>query len=206
MKKIKILLPSIALAVVLMFSITIGVYAASSVSFKVTSTISFTSPDVAAVIKCYVGTDTTGTPAHTWDNNTSGGSTADWTLPANLFTAKDADGGYSDVTLSFVITNYTGISVYAYFANVIKDNSGNITSSTKVTSATIDGNLKENDLVVNPGLLTITFEDEKTLPVATDQTTTLTMTLSMKDVAKADTVTISNYGVYLSKWSTLSST
>ena len=46
MRKLKIFLPSIALIVVLAFSITIGVYAASSVSFSISSTVSFYSPDL----------------------------------------------------------------------------------------------------------------------------------------------------------------
>ncbi len=202
MKKIKVLLPSIALAVVLMFSITIGVYAATSVSFSVTSTISFSSPDISAIIKCYVGDVSDANLKHTWDNVTTNGKTEDWTLPADIFNSVDANGDYNPVTINFVIANHTGMPVYTYFAKTTKDNSGNITASDKVTTATIDGNLKDGDTVVNPGLLTIAFDDEKTLTETVGNSVTLSMTLTMKNVAKADTVTISGYDVYLSKFST----
>ena len=163
MKKIKVLLPSIALAVVLMFSITIGVYAATNVSFSVTSTISFSSPDISAIIKCYIGDVSEANLKHTWDNVATNGKTEDWTLPANIFTSVDANGDYNPVTINFVIANHTGIPVYTYFAKTTKDNSGNITASEKVTSATLDGNLRDGNTVVNPGLLTIAFDDEKAL-------------------------------------------
>lgn len=202
MKKIKVLLPSIALAVVLMFSITIGVYAATSVSFSVTSTISFSSPDIDAIIKCYIGDVSETNLKHTWDSVTTGGKTEDWTLPANIFTSVDANGDYNPVTINFVIANHTGIPVYAYFAKTTKDNSGNITSSEKVTSATLDGDLRDGNTVVNPGLLTIAFDDEKALTETVGNRVTLSMTLTMKNVAKADTVTISGYDVCLSKSST----
>ena len=123
MKKFKIILPSIALIVVLALSITMGVYAASTATFTITSTITFNSPNLEGlIIECYVVNGQSSTLKHTYTTN---GDAWDFSAAdkALTFSAKETyteESGlsyevYAPITLKFVIKHTTAIPVYAYF-------------------------------------------------------------------------------------------
>lgn len=131
MKKTKIILSSVAVLMVLVFCITIGVYAATSISFTITSTVSFQSPDINGVtIQCYVtGQGFDNVLQHTYSTNTDGSVTgASWDFStvknsngntvALTYSTRDSDDQYAPITLKFVIKHATPLNLYAYFTKV----------------------------------------------------------------------------------------
>lgn len=194
MRKLKILLPSIALMIVLAASITIGVYAANQITFSVNSTISFQSPDIAAKIECFKG-DTTGAMVHEWENYTETNNTISlkenynnpWTVGTLSFTTVAGSDAVADIVLTFRITNKTtALPVYAYFA-LSSDN-----DKTKIDTDTIDGTNANNT-----DLITVTFTNT-TIESNATQNVTATIHLN-KNIKNADTASF-NYTLVLSKY------
>ena len=141
MKKLKIFLPSIALIVVLAFSITMGVYAATEVRFTVTSTVSFSAPGLGATINCYIN-EKDGTIEHVWNNvNEDGtfrgdnvpGYTMPWNLNEETLTFTGTSGPNSTLTLNFEVINKSVLPIYAFIADASTEK---IVSTTKSFNGT----------------------------------------------------------------------
>jgi len=205
MKKLKIFLPSIALLVVLAFSITIGVYAATDVSFTVTISISFKSPDIGAVINCFVG-DVDDSPNHVWNNvNTDGtlrgdnvtGFTEVWNLDnETLSFTGTSKAGESTLTLTFAITNKTSLPIYAYIADA--------TSGAQITeSKDFDGSKGTTGLVTATASTATSAVEIAAVSGETETTQNITIIFTLnKNVIRGEQVNIANLGwqVRLSKF------
>lgn len=182
MKRLKILLPAIALIVVLAFSITIGVYAATTSTFNISSTVSFQSPDVDAIVKCFVGTDTSGEANYTYPNDGE-----EWLDLSLSFTRNKETGKYLTSSLSFVIENKTGIPIYAYFVK----KGGTEKQTTDELFGNTDKTTKMVDVVLGENLTGIE-------PFGTD-TVTIDFSLLEDTTTKGDTTTF-NYTLVLTKF------
>ena len=171
MRKLKIILPSIALIVVLSLSITIGVYAASSATFNISSTISFNSPNIEnLVVDCYVkqgnnekslwftysSDKSVESDGNTWDlkNHKSGKN------ESMSFESRDSNNNYAPITLIFNIKHTSALPLYAYFT--VKDASEGISS--RVVSQQINGVKQPSQKLVDA-----TFNDDIYLGIAGKQ-------------------------------------
>lgn len=159
MRRFKLISSAVAMLAVLVFCISVGVYAATSVSFKVTSTVSFQSPNISGIeIDCYVvhdGYDNVLQHTYSVDdegNVNEGGETWDFSKikksagaePTDLgYTKRNAQDNYAPITLKFVIRHSTALNLYAYFTTAPKDAVGSY-----IKNDTLKGvNQTELDLV-----------------------------------------------------------
>ena len=147
MRKLRILLPSIALIVVMCFSVTIGVFAATSSTLTITSTVSFNSPGIKdLVVECYVkqGNSEKGDPwfIYSTDNTVESDGTL-WDLKNHnsgnnesiSFATRDANGEYAPVTLIFNIKHKSDLPLFAFFTA----SSGDENISSRVVSQQLNG-------------------------------------------------------------------
>lgn len=204
MKMLKVFLPSIALMVVLALSITIGVYAANNISFTVSSTISFKSPDVSAKIYCFVNAadeilaDTENyerNANHIWDSSNK--NATDWDLSTEndfKFTTIKGSDQVAPIILTFVVQNNTpALPIYGYFVN--PTNVDQTVTYPKITEDVLDG-------TKNTQIVSVDLMDEKQIAPADEGKVSMeafTITFNMVNTSVADTVEF-NYALYLSKW------
>lgn len=204
MKMLKIFLPSIALIVVLAFSITIGVYAANNISFTVSSTISFQSPDVSAKIYCFVNaSDATLADVenyetnanHIWDSADKNAQDWDLSTEENFkFTTVKGSDEVAPIVLTFVVQNNTpSLPIYGYF--VEPTTVDQTVSYPKITEDILDGEKYED-------IVSVALSEETQIPPAEEggvSMETFTITFNMNNNPKQDSVEF-NYALYLSKW------
>ncbi|MBQ9786443.1 MAG: hypothetical protein IJW25_03140, partial [Clostridia bacterium] len=162
MKKLKIFLPSIALIVVLAFSITIGVYAATSTTFSISSTVSFSSPDLdSIIIKAYIGqTISEETLAFTYDSSTSLNQEVVWKFEDDQkleFTREKVGDDYNSAYLTFVITSGVPMPTYAYF---VDNTTNNNHLKTDVLKSSNQKTTDENGEEVPLPLVNVSFVDD----------------------------------------------
>ena len=172
MKKIKIILSSVALLMVLVFCLTMGVYAATSATFKITSSVSFQSPDIQGLtIECYVDHADLGTIKQftysTDENVESDGDMWDLHTVKNskgetiglTYSERDENDHYAPITLRFVIKHKTGLNIYAYFT---KPASEQDTVGTYIHSETLIGTkiVGEGEEATTLPLIDATMNDE----------------------------------------------
>lgn len=113
MKTLKVLLPSIALIVVLTLSITIGVYAATDVTFSVTGSIVYISPDVDVAIYGYIG-EAVGNSDYEYSE-----SSRSWSLEDNQLAFTRKNNAYQPAIITFKVYNNTSLPVFCYFTNKV---------------------------------------------------------------------------------------
>lgn len=221
MRKLKIILPSIALIVVLSLSITIGVYAASSATFNITSTISFNSPNLKdVVVYCYAlqegenVTDEGRKPWFTYSTDaTITGDGSLWDLKDHSdndgndennkelsFDKRSTNNHYAPVRLVFVIKHKTELSLYAYFTKTTGTGEGALTERvtsdelygrTQTSLKLIDATMTEN---ITDGILGNTTGSE----TYTGGQVSIELALTPDATLVQDTVAI-NYTLVVSK-------
>jgi len=138
MRKLKIILPSVALLVVLAFSITIGVYAATNASFSVSSTVIYIAPDLDVSINAYIG-EVSGTPDYSYPT-----STEPWAIEEGMLKFARKDNQYQPIIITFVVYNSTNLPAHCYFTK--KDAQNN---SVVMTSDVLNGVTQTEKSLVN---------------------------------------------------------
>lgn len=151
MKKLKIIIPSIALMVVLAFSLTIGVYAAQSSTFDIRSTVTFVSPDIDVIVNCYIGDEVKQTPDFTFTKD----SIDPWTLTTENFSfvAEKGSDEVDDAVLTFVVINNTAMPIFTYFT---QNGSENL-----IVEDTLNGNAKQNGEPINKNIINVALSDQQ---------------------------------------------
>ncbi len=155
MKKLKIILPAIALLVVLSMSLTIGVFAAMQTSLSVTSTVTFVSPDTDVIVDCYIGTDISGQPDHTYSKEKK----EPWVIDVSKLSFKTTIGSadVADETLTFVITNNSKLPAYTYFTKTGEEEI--------IYKDSLDGNAKDGEgedaPPINKDIISVSLDKQK---------------------------------------------
>ena len=153
MRKLRIIIPSIALIVIMAFSITVGVYAATSATFSISSTVVYISPDLDVTIDAYIGEIKQENLKFSYPSDNS-----PWEIPEGALKFERVNNKYQPIVINFVITNETNLPAFCYFTKkdaqdntvlMTEDSLKGITQTDKTlvnVAVNIDSNITENGI------------------------------------------------------------
>ena len=196
MRKLKLIIPSIALIVVLAFSITIGVYAASSATFTISSTVVYIAPDLDVTIDAYIGEVKEENLKFSYP-----ASSGPWEIADGELKFEKKDGRYQPIIITFVIANETNIPAFCYFTK--KDAEDN---TVLMMEDSLNGVIQTDKALVNVAVNIDEDVVENGIPAHLDPevdkpTTTITMIFSLIERVTLieDKVEFNDYTLKVSK-------